>query len=89
MKASLIIFFIHSGHIVLLSAHVQNTTNRFIFPVSFYFDGYFNAYYTHIRMLSGALILGKLFYSFDPSAPLPLPHSKTIKSEKTTKIIFL
>ena len=32
----------HSGHIVLLSAHVQNTTNCFIFPVSFYFDGYFN-----------------------------------------------
>ena len=42
MKASLIIFFLHSGHIVLLSAHVQNSTNRFIFPVSFYFDGYFN-----------------------------------------------
>ena len=32
----------HSGHIVLLSAQVQNTTNCFIFPVSFYFDGYFN-----------------------------------------------
>ena len=26
MKASLIIFFLHSGHIVLLSAHIQNTT---------------------------------------------------------------
>ena len=38
----------------------------------------------YIRMLSGALILGKLFYSFDPSAPPPPPHSKTIESEKTT-----
>ena len=26
MEASLIFFFLHSGHIVLLSAHVQNTT---------------------------------------------------------------
>ena len=26
IKASVIIFFLHSGHIVLLSAHIQNTT---------------------------------------------------------------
>ena len=71
MKASLIIFFLHSGHIVLLSAHVQNTTNRFIFLDFFYFDVYFNAYFTHIHMLSGALILDKLLYSFDPSPPPP------------------
>ena len=39
-------------------------------------------------MLSGALILGKLFYSSDPSAP-PHPIRKQLKSEKTTEIIFL
>ena len=32
----------HSGRIAPLSAHIQDTTNCFIFPVSFYFDGYFN-----------------------------------------------
>ena len=76
MKVSLIIFFLHPGGIVLLSAHVQNTTIVSFF--SFYFDRYFNsflwvilllrfsineyllflhAYFTHIRMLSGALVI--------------------------------
>ena len=38
-------FFLHSGHIVLLSAHVQNTTIVSFCLVSFYLDGYFNSFF--------------------------------------------
>ena len=71
MKALLIFFFLHSGHIVLLSAHVQivsfflflfilmgilmgNITSQIFYQSVFLF---LHAYFTHIRMLSGALII--------------------------------
>ena len=38
-------FFLHSGHIVLLSALVQNTTIVSFCLFLFYFDGYFNSFF--------------------------------------------
>ena len=44
--------------------------------------------YVYEYMLSGALILGKLFYSFDPSAPPPHPIRKQLNLKRLLKLFF-